>query len=96
MGSVGSGNLGLKFDADDTVSMLDGSSSASMPQFTSSGGPKVKEEFNLSNYDAAEAAVAKLGSIMDDNYTNSQNGQCCAHSHLLFPHRPSISLTRLF
>jgi len=73
MGSVGSGNLGLKFDADDTVSMLDGSSSASMPQFTSSGGPKVKEEFNLSNYDAAEAAVAKLGSIMDNNYTNSLN-----------------------
>ncbi len=94
MGSIGSSNLGLKFDADDTVSMLDGSSSASMPQLPSSGGPKVKDEFNLSNYDAAEAAVAKLGSIMDDNYTNSQNGQCWVHSHLLFSVRPSILLTR--
>ena len=86
MGSVGSGsgsgsgsNFGIKFDTDDTVSMLDGTNSASMPRMELSnmnGAMKVKEDPALSNYDAAEAAVAKLGSIMGETHQVSNTGQC--------------------
>lgn len=63
MNNPGNNTFGIKFDEDSATSMMAGSAAGGNPSLAHALRPPVGAP--ASNYDAAEAAVAKLGSIIN-------------------------------